>query len=324
MVGFPLNVGNIMSRVIYQVGNETKTNFPFPNTLSLYFRELKVKKKRYDVTVPPVAPYSWYDQLGPDNPKKGKKTPASTSSAPGQSEEPVATEQPSDPTPDETLPPGPSSTAGPSVASDSVIHSSKTHRFTANQLAHSIASLNNRMSVATSKLSSLTTVVQAQGAPATVEIPSAIEDVLKKILANQEKMMATQDTLTKAVGEHGKALEKLAREHKKLRKQKASKELVAQLRGDVDKLLADQMPFDLLFGDPAGEPAAEQPQAEEDRPRKKRKLPNTEGILIEVAPPSSTADVEPSSVPPVDKQDHEQTPAPAAQQQQAGDQFDEA
>jgi len=46
--------------------------------------------------------------------------------------------------------------------------------------------------------------------------------------------------------------------------------------------------------------------------------------VIEVAPPSSTADVEPSSVPPVDEPDQEQTPVPAAQQQQAGDQFDEA
>ncbi|XP_070005302.1 uncharacterized protein, partial [Nicotiana sylvestris] len=108
-------------------------------------------------------------------------------------------------------------------------------------------------------------------------------------------------------GAHGKALEKLAREYKKLRKQKASKESVAQLRVHVDKMLADQMPLDLLFEDPSGEPAAMQPQAEEDRPRKKRKLPCTEGIVIEVAPaqvgPSSNADVEPSSVPPVDEPD---------------------
>nr|XP_016493968.1 PREDICTED: uncharacterized protein LOC107813241 [Nicotiana tabacum] len=147
MEGFPLNVGNIMSRVISTVGQETQTNYPFPNTFSLYFKELKVKKKKYDVKVPSVAPYSWYSQLGPENPKRGKKNVASTSTAPGQSEEPAIIEQPSEPSTipatDEALPPCPSSATGPSIAADPVVPSSKTHRFTANQLTHSLASLNN-------------------------------------------------------------------------------------------------------------------------------------------------------------------------------------
>lgn len=90
--GFLLNVGNIMSRVISRVGDETKTNYPFPNTLTLYFREMKVKKKKYDIMVPPVSPYSWYYQKGPDNPKSSKKNQASTSTTAGQSEELAAIE----------------------------------------------------------------------------------------------------------------------------------------------------------------------------------------------------------------------------------------
>ncbi|XP_070015767.1 uncharacterized protein [Nicotiana sylvestris] len=49
-----------------------------------------------------------------------------------------------------------------------------------------------------------------------------------------------------AVDSHGKALRDLAKEHKKMRKSRASKESVRVLRTDVDRLLADQMPLDLI------------------------------------------------------------------------------
>ena len=73
---------------------------------------------------------------------------------------------------------------------------------------------------------------------------------MKEILENQKKILTTQATLTKAVDSHSKALKELAREHKKLRKTRASKEFVKALWVDVDRLKADQLPLDLLLDDP--------------------------------------------------------------------------
>lgn len=36
-----LNVGNIISKVIYAVGYEINTNYPFTNSLSMYFSDLR-------------------------------------------------------------------------------------------------------------------------------------------------------------------------------------------------------------------------------------------------------------------------------------------
>ena len=80
------------------------------------------------------------------------------------------------------------------------------------------------------------------------------------------------------------------------------------MRVDVDKLMVDQLPIDLLFGDPAVEPAVAQVQEEEQRPRKKRKLPSTKGVVIEVAPVQESH----STAPPVDEPVLEQAPVPAA------------
>jgi len=78
MAGYPINVGNVMSRIISLVGTETDRNYPFPNTLTMYFRDLKVEKRRFDIKVKATAPFSWYSLSGPDNPKdKSYKAPAS-------------------------------------------------------------------------------------------------------------------------------------------------------------------------------------------------------------------------------------------------------
>ena len=70
MVGYPINVGNVMSRIISAVGVEHDRNYPFPNTLTMYFRDLEVEKRPFDVKVKPVAPFSWYSLKGLDNPKE--------------------------------------------------------------------------------------------------------------------------------------------------------------------------------------------------------------------------------------------------------------
>uniref|UniRef100_A0A1S4BLT7 Histone-lysine N-methyltransferase SETD1A-like n=1 Tax=Nicotiana tabacum TaxID=4097 RepID=A0A1S4BLT7_TOBAC len=132
-----------------------------------------------------------------------------------------------------------------------------------------------------------------QSVPQPVQVPQPIEDALKEILANQQKILDSQDALAKA------------------------------LREDVDKLKADQMPLDLLFGDPA--PAAApvpQPQQEQEQalrpPRKKRKLPSSVGAVIELADPQET----PSSDAPIIQPIQEQAPVPAAEQLEIGNQYE--
>lgn len=104
------------------MGFDSDRNYPFPNTLTMYFQDLKVKKKSYDVKVRLVAPFSWFSIQGPENPKDKKYKPL-TSTPTGQSEEPVAVESSVEPstklpsvpafTVSDDLPLRPSSSAGP-------------------------------------------------------------------------------------------------------------------------------------------------------------------------------------------------------------------
>jgi len=68
MAGYPINVGNVMSRIITIVGAENDRNFPFPSFLTMYFRDLKVEKRPFDVKFKAKAPFSWYNMQGDDNP----------------------------------------------------------------------------------------------------------------------------------------------------------------------------------------------------------------------------------------------------------------
>ncbi|XP_019241846.1 PREDICTED: uncharacterized protein LOC109221868 [Nicotiana attenuata] len=326
-----------------------------------------VEKKPYDVKAKPVAPFSWNSLRGPDNPKdKNYKPPASAPTS--QSEEPVVVEASIEPTSTvATMPPGPSTSAdlppGPFTSAGPEIPSSQAHPITVHRLSQTLKSLNNWMYTTSSELSTLTSTIATQSAPQPVQVPQSIEDALKNILDNQEKILSTRTDLVKAVASHGKAQKELAkehkklhktrasresdpapaavpvaaldteqpqdvpdpqsvqvqsqvpaaeqqdigtqsevpehtedpgtahelaREHKKLRKTRASKESVKELRADVDKLNADSLPLDLLFGDPA--PAAvlaAEPQQEQTQrlPRKKRKLPSANEAIIQLADP---------------------------------------
>lgn len=60
MVGFPINMGNLMYREITSMGIDSVWNYPYPNTLTMYVRDLEVKKKSYYVKVCPVSPFSWF------------------------------------------------------------------------------------------------------------------------------------------------------------------------------------------------------------------------------------------------------------------------
>lgn len=58
MVGYPINIGNVMSRVIIRVVNEGDRSYPFPYFLTMFFEDQDVEKRKFDMKVKPKAPFS--------------------------------------------------------------------------------------------------------------------------------------------------------------------------------------------------------------------------------------------------------------------------
>lgn len=159
MVGYPINVGNVISRVITQVVSEGDRNYSFPSFLTMYFRDLEVEKRKFDVEVKAKAPFSWYNMQGDDNPK-GKNCKGITTASTRQSEEPVvvvAHTQPSSTSAD--MPSGPSTSVVPNIPSI------LPYPVTAHRLSQALLSIKNWMQISSSKLSVLTSTMAAQSAP---------------------------------------------------------------------------------------------------------------------------------------------------------------
>lgn len=75
-----------------------------------------------------------------------------------------------------------------------------------------------------------------------------MKETLKEVLDNQKKLPENQQLILEAVGTHGKTLKELTKETKKLRKTRASKESVKEMRVEVEKMNAtDNLPLALLF-----------------------------------------------------------------------------
>nr|XP_009777419.1 PREDICTED: uncharacterized protein LOC104226991 [Nicotiana sylvestris] len=68
MAGYPINIENVMSRVITRVVNEGDRSYAFPNFLTMYLEDLDVEKRKFDMKVKAKAPFSWYNLQG-DDPK---------------------------------------------------------------------------------------------------------------------------------------------------------------------------------------------------------------------------------------------------------------
>nr|XP_016506311.1 PREDICTED: uncharacterized protein LOC107824100 [Nicotiana tabacum]XP_016506312.1 PREDICTED: uncharacterized protein LOC107824100 [Nicotiana tabacum]XP_016506313.1 PREDICTED: uncharacterized protein LOC107824100 [Nicotiana tabacum] len=139
MVGYPINVGNVMSRVITQVVSEGDRNYPFPSFLTMYFTDLKVEKRNFDIKVKAKAPFSWYIMQVDDNPKS-KNYKGTTTAATGQSEEPVVVVAPTQPssTPAD-MPLGPSTSVVPDIPS------TLASLVTTHHLSQALLSINNWM-----------------------------------------------------------------------------------------------------------------------------------------------------------------------------------
>nr|XP_016443779.1 PREDICTED: serine/threonine-protein kinase PkaA-like [Nicotiana tabacum] len=102
----------------------------------------------------------------------------------------------------------------------------------------------------------------------------------------------------------------------------SSWESVKEIRAYVDRLKADQLPLDLLLEDPApaAVPAAEPLQEQTQRlPKKKRKLPSADEVIIQLADPPEASSSQPQDVPEIQPV-QVQAPVPAAEQQETGNQ----
>ncbi|XP_070020150.1 uncharacterized protein [Nicotiana sylvestris] len=212
------------------------------------------------------APFSWYNMQGDDNPKS-KNYKGTATATTSQSEEPVVVVAPTQPSSTlADMPPGPSTLAVPNIPS------TPAYLVTAHRLSQALLNINNWMQTASSKFSVLTTTVAAQSAPPPTQVPQSIEDALKDILDNQKKILDTQKVLKEAMDSRGKDIKELAREAKKMRKTRASKESAKELMVEVDRLKEDHLPLDLLLDDPV--PTAHpQPVQSERPPKRKRVIP---------------------------------------------------
>ncbi|XP_019259209.1 PREDICTED: uncharacterized protein LOC109237369 [Nicotiana attenuata] len=162
---------------------------------------------------------------------------------------------PNPPSTSADMPPGPSTSTAPDIPSTS------TYPLTAHRLSQALVSINKWMQTASSKLS-------------------------KKLLENQK-------LITEAIDSHGKALKELAKEAKKMKKTRASKESVKRLRVEVDRLKTDQLPLDLILHEPA--PAAQpQPEQELERPPKRRRvIPCSDDAIKQLEDPQGDSSSQP-------------------------------
>jgi len=232
------------------------------------------------------APFSWYSLQGDDNPK-GKHFNSKATTSTGQSEEPVVVVAPTQPpSTSADMAPGPSTYIVPEIPS------STAYPLTSHRLNQTLTNINNWMQTVTSKLFVLSTTVAAQSAPPPPQVPQSIEDTLKDLLDNQKKILENQKLLTNVVDSYRKDLKELSREAKKMRKTRASKESVKELRVEVEILKADHLPLDLLLHDPVP-PAHPQPEQSERPPKRKRVIPQSDDAVIQLADPLETSSSHP-------------------------------
>ncbi|XP_070050864.1 uncharacterized protein [Nicotiana tomentosiformis] len=160
-----------------------------------------------------------------NNPKKKVQPPTTA----GQSDEPAmvvaeAVDVPStsaEPSSSAAAMPAPSSTAPTAVPATAPTSALKPVPMLSAPLSvllvsQTLATLNNWMQTATAKLSDLSSTIAAQSSVQAPQFPPTVEEILKKLLENQNTIMAT-------LVQHESVIEELGKEVKKMRKSKPSK-----------------------------------------------------------------------------------------------------
>lgn len=155
MVGYPINMGALMSANTTLVAQQENTSFSYPSTITEYLTNAKVESMPYDTKVKPTGSFDLYKLQDPRNPKsKMSNRPPTTTS---QSDEHIIADVGSSDIP--------SSSAEPStyvVVTDSEPPSASAPPPTpALRISQILVSLNNWMQIE-SKLVELSNVVSGQ------------------------------------------------------------------------------------------------------------------------------------------------------------------
>nr|XP_009630476.1 microtubule-associated protein RP/EB family member 1-like [Nicotiana tomentosiformis] len=228
MAGYPINVSAVMSANISVIARQDDSPHMYPNTIIEYLTDAKVDPRDNDTKVKPEKPFTWYSLMDASNPKKKVQPPTTTC----QSDEPTVVAPETVDVPSTSAEPSSSATAMPtplsttSTATPASTPTSTlkpvpmpTHPLSALRVSQTLATFNNLMQTTIVKLSDLSSTVAAQSTSQASQVPSDIEETLKKILENQNTIM---DTLV----QHGSVIEELGKEVKKMRKSQASKKSV--------------------------------------------------------------------------------------------------
>nr|XP_016445230.1 PREDICTED: transcription factor Sp2-like [Nicotiana tabacum] len=203
MAGYPINVGAVISSNISMIAWQDNSAYPYPNTIIDYLTDAKVETRDFDTKVKEKKPFDWYSMMDTSNPKK-KVQPSITTC---QSDEPTVVASEAADLPSTYVEPSTSSIAMPPPSSSAPTTTSRvslkpvpmpTVPLSTLRVSQILASLNNWMQTTTSKMSNLSSTVVVQSTSQAPQVPSDIDETLKKILENQNAIM---DTLQKISGQ---------------------------------------------------------------------------------------------------------------------------
>ncbi|XP_070031106.1 uncharacterized protein [Nicotiana tomentosiformis] len=182
-----------MSANISVIAGQDNSSYPYPNTITVYLTDVRVEPRDYDTKVRLKKPFTLYSLMDANNPNKKVQPPTTA----GQSNEPAtvsieAVDVPStsaEPSSSVVAMPQPSSTAPtvvPSITPTSALKPVPmpiASLFTL-RVSQELASLNNWMQTATTKLSDLSNTVTAHSSIQAPQFPPTVEETLKKLLKN--------------------------------------------------------------------------------------------------------------------------------------------
>ncbi|XP_070034940.1 flocculation protein FLO11-like [Nicotiana tomentosiformis] len=196
IAGYSINVGDLMSANIFLVAQQSNTSYPYPSTTTEYLTDAKVEPMTFDTKVKPTGPFEWYKLQDPRNPKRSAQPSTTTS----HSDEQVvvvfgpsyipSTSAETSTSASSTMPEPPSSAPSTTPFTASMVVPTPVPRsvpmptgpLSAPQASQTLASLNNWMHAATSKLSEISSAVVGQASTQAPQDPSEINEKLSKIL----------------------------------------------------------------------------------------------------------------------------------------------
>lgn len=256
MAVYPINVGALMSAIIFLVVQQTNMTYPYSSTITKNLIYEKVETKPIDTKVKPKKPFQWYSLQDLTNPTKS----ALPSTPTGQPDEPTVVvsntneipstlDKPSTGAVAMPLPPSLAPSTSPSIPLRIVptlvlrLVPMPIGPLSALRVSHKLENVNNWLQEATSKLSEIFSTVAGQSSTQALQHSTELDEKLCKILDNQKVIMGT-------LVHHGLVIEGLTKQVKKMWKCQSGKTFVDKLRVEVARLATAGDLLSDMFLDP--------------------------------------------------------------------------